>query len=56
MNLSVFDETLKVYFAAFAEPDRARRKALLLRCLTEEAEIWRDASPAALTRRPFGAG
>ncbi|MGH6801158.1 MAG: hypothetical protein ACRECZ_07065 [Methylocella sp.] len=36
----MFDETLKVYFTAFAEPDRSRRKALLLRCLTEDAEIW----------------
>jgi hypothetical protein len=25
-------------------------------CLTEEAEIWPDASPAALMRRPLGAG
>jgi len=41
MELSVFDETLKVYFAAFAEPDRARRKVLLLQCLTEDAEILR---------------
>lgn len=40
MEPSVFDETLKAYFAAFAETDRARRKALLLRCLTEDAEIW----------------
>jgi len=39
MERSVFDETMKVYFAAFAEPDRARRKVLLLQCLTEDAEI-----------------
>lgn len=39
MELSVFNETLKAYFAAFAEPDRARRKVLLVRCLTDDAEI-----------------
>ena len=39
MELSVVEEMLKVYFAAFAEPDRARRKLLLLQCLTEDAEI-----------------
>ena len=40
MDLAVFDATLKVCFAAFAETDRVRRQELLLRCLTEDAEIW----------------
>lgn len=39
MERSAFEETMKVYFAAFAEPDRARRKMLLSQCLTEDAEI-----------------
>jgi hypothetical protein len=37
---SVLAETLRVYFAAFAEPNRAHRKQLLSRCLTQDAEIW----------------
>jgi hypothetical protein len=40
MELSVFDQTLRLYFEAFSEPDRVRRKQLLSQCLTEDAEIW----------------
>jgi glutaminase len=40
MERAIIEETLKVYFTAFAEQDRARRLALLAQCLTEAAEIW----------------
>ncbi len=40
MERAVIEETMKVYFSAFAEQDRSRRLILLSRCLTEEAEIW----------------
>ena len=40
MNCSMFEQTLKVYFEAFAEKDRSRRLTLLSQCLTEDAEIW----------------
>jgi len=33
------EQALKTYLAVFAEPDRARRRALAAQCLTEEAEI-----------------
>jgi hypothetical protein len=40
MEASVFESTLKVYHEAFAEEDKAKRIALLQRCMTPDAEIW----------------
>ena len=40
MERAVIEETLKVYFTAFAEQDRRKRLVLLAQCLTKEAEIW----------------
>lgn len=40
MDSSVFENSLRVYFEAFAENDKTRRIALLSRCMTEEGEIW----------------
>ena len=40
MERTVIEQTLQVYFTAFAEKDRPSRLALLAQCLTEEAEIW----------------
>ena len=40
MERATIEQTLQVYFTAFAEKDRHRRLALLTQCLTEEAEIW----------------
>ena len=40
MNSSVFENSLKVYFEAFAENERSQRLILLSRCMTEDAEIW----------------
>jgi len=39
MELSLVHQTMQVYFAAFTEPDRTRRRVLLSQCLTEDAEI-----------------
>jgi diamine N-acetyltransferase len=40
MDEAAILQTFAVYFAAFAEHDRARRLSLLQRCMTEDAEIW----------------
>ena len=40
IEISVFLETLAVYFEAFAEHDPVHRRDLLVRCLTPDAEIW----------------
>ena len=40
MERAVIEETLKLYFSAFAEHEHSARLALLAQCLTEEAEIW----------------
>lgn len=40
METSAFIAPLKLYHEAFAELDPARRGDLLVRCLTEEAQIW----------------
>ncbi len=40
MKSSAFLEPLRVYLEAFAEHDRARRRELLGRCMTSDAEIW----------------
>jgi len=40
MDSSVFENTLKVYFEAFAEDEKSQRMILLSRCMTEDGEIW----------------
>ena len=40
MDLAVIENSMQVYFTAFAEKDREHRLALLAQCLTEDAEIW----------------
>jgi hypothetical protein len=40
MDSSVFESSLKVFFEAFGENDKAQRIALLSRCMTEGGEIW----------------
>jgi hypothetical protein len=40
MDSSVFENTLKVYFEAFAEDEKSPRRILLSRCMTEDGEIW----------------
>jgi hypothetical protein len=40
MDPSIFESSLIVYFEAFAENDKARRMALLSRCMIEDGEIW----------------
>ena len=40
VELSSFLATNKLYFEAFAERDPVRRRELLARCMTEDAEIW----------------
>lgn len=39
MNLLPLDQVLQAFYAAFAEPDRARRAELLARCMAPDAEI-----------------
>ena len=40
MESSVFENSLKVYFEAFAENENSQRLILLSRCMNEEGEIW----------------
>ena len=40
MDSAVFENSLMLYFEAFAENDKSRRIVLLSRCMTEEGEIW----------------
>jgi hypothetical protein len=40
VDVSAFFATFRVYLEAFAEHDVVLRRQLLVRCLTEDAEIW----------------
>jgi len=40
MDVSIFERSLQAYFEAFAENDEGPRRALLAKCMTENAGIW----------------